>query len=162
METKEEIKTKFESIKKIRADLERLNNAIEDSNNSIGQLEIMESNGMPRSNRTEAANDTHKKMERKLELLINQYSERVCQEQELVMEINELLIQAELDPVLDETVREYYIRPYYCPGKRDIFMHSTRSLACQMNTSDSTIVKRLQRAFEKIVVFKNFQQNSAD
>ncbi|MGL4972746.1 MAG: hypothetical protein ACRC6H_06350, partial [Culicoidibacterales bacterium] len=74
METKEEIKTKFESIKKIRADLERLNNAIEDSNNSIGQLEIMESNGMPRSNRTEAANDTHKKMERKLELLINQYS----------------------------------------------------------------------------------------
>lgn len=160
--TSETIKCKFESIKTIRAELERLHNAIEDSNNSIGQLEVMESNGMPRNNRTEAANDTHKKMEKKLELLINQYSERVRQEQELMMEVNELIIQAELDPVLDETVRSYYIRPYFCSEKKRVFMHSTRSLARLMNTSDTTIVKRLQRAFEKIVVFKNFQQNSAE
>lgn len=144
------IKIEFESLKTLRDQLSRTLQRIQDINNSIGILEVAESNGMPRSVMSEHTSDT----QRKLELLLKQAEQELLplwtEYSEKMIVLDDKIKQAELSPEQDLTLRKYYLSVEF-QTKTNIFEHvSIRSLAKELHIEPATVQKRLNTAFEKI------------
>lgn len=142
------IKMKLERLREIRRQLSRIEASIRDIHQAIGTLSVSASDGTVRTAQAEHTSDTHKKLELLDELRSNKHKRLSNEYAQLYLEIDMLLMSAELTPEQDITFREYYLRALYCPRTNVRRMHSHRTLAAKMGTTANCVEKRLKKTLE--------------